>query len=290
MRRVALALSLALFVGMLVAPMGASAVPLDNATRACLTKKFGAKAAAAIAKAKTLNPKQKRQLAACTTPPPDPGGGGSSSEFPFQNLTLDFASDPWLWSSAKDLGPFQPIKIFGRDYNGYTESALTFMMLKIGTPVISPVNGKVLEIRDQPVSKDVELYIISDDGLIFSIDHVKTTLNGPVFEGDTGVCRLNCDRRTVDVVKVGDVIATVPSWEGEEVWGGYEFMYVRPEKNLAYCPVNHLVPTAVAAAKADIRAVMEKWASMAGSATGNPYRPEDFDRGACELAEVPLKK
>ena len=274
MRRAALALSLALFVGMLVAPVGASAVPLDKATRACLTKKFGAKAAAAIAKAKTLNAKQKRQLAACTAPPPDPGGGGTSSEFPFQNLTLDFASDPWLWSSAKDLGPFQPVKIFGRDYNGYTESALTFMMLKIGTPVISPVNGRVLEVRDQPESKDVELYIMFDEATnsIFSVDHVKTTM------------------KRGDVVKVGDVIATVPSWEGEEIWGGYEFMFVRPEKNLAYCPINLLDPKAVAAAKADIRAVMEKWASMAGSAAGNPYRPEDFDRGACELAEVPLKK
>ncbi len=274
MRRVALALSLALFVGMLVAPVGASAVPLDTATRACLTKKFGAKAAAAIAKAKTLNAKQKRQLAACTAPPPDPGGGGTSSEFPFQNLTLDFASDPWLWSSAKDLGPFQPVKIFGRDYNGYTESALTFMMLKIGTPVISPVNGRVLEVRDQPESKDVELYIMFDEATnsIFSVDHVKTTM------------------KRGDVVKVGDVIATVPSWEGEEIWGGYEFMFVRPEKNLAYCPINLLDPKAVAAAKADIRAVMEKWASMAGSAAGNPYRPEDFDRGACEVAEVPLKK
>lgn len=289
MRRVSLALCLALFVGMLVAPAGASAVPLDNATRACLTKKFGAKAAAAIAKAKTLNAKQKKQLAACTVTPPDPGDG-TSSEFPFLNLTLDFASDPWLWSSAKDLGPFQPVKIFGRDYNGYTEMALTFMMLKIGTPVISPVNGKVLEIRDQPESKDVELYIMSDKGTIFSVDHVKTTLKGPVFEGDTGVCRLNCDRRVRDVVKVGDVIATVPSWEGEEVWGGYEFMFVRPEKNLAYCPVNHLVPKVSAGAKADIRAVMEKWMTVAGSAAGNPYRPEDLDRGACELAEVPLKK
>jgi len=148
------------------------------------------------------------------------------------------------------------------------------MMLKIGTPVISPVNGRVLEVRDQPESKDVELYIMFDEATnsIFSVDHVKTTM------------------KRGDVVKVGDVIATVPSWEGEEIWGGYEFMFVRPEKNLAYCPINLLDPKAVAAAKADIRAVMEKWASMAGSAAGNPYRPEDFDRGACELAEVPLKK
>jgi len=274
MRRVALAVSLALFVGMLVAPVGASAVPLDNATRACLTQKFGPKAAAAIAKAKTLNAKQKRQLAACTVAPPDPGGGGTSAEFPFHNLTLDFASDPWLWSSAKDLGPFQPVKIFGRDYNGYTEMALTFMMLKIGTPVISPVNGKVLEVRDQPESKDVELYIMFDEATnsIFSVDHVKTTM------------------KRGDVVKVGDVIASVPAWEGDETWGGYEFMFVRPEKNLAYCPVNLLDPKVADAARADIRAVMEKWASVAGPAAGNPYRPEDFARGVCELAEVPLKK
>lgn len=271
MRRIAVALCLALFVGMLVAPAGASAVPLDKATRACLTKKFGAKAAAAIAKAKTLNAKQKKQLAACTVTPPDPGDG-TSSDFPFQNLTLDFASDPWLWSSAKDLGPFQPIKIFGRDYNGFTEPALTFMMLKIGTPVISPVNGKVLEVRDQ--GTDVELYVMFDEATnsIFSLDHVKTTL------------------KRGDVVKVGDVVATVPAWDGKEAWGGYEFMFVRPEKNLAYCPVNLLDPKVSAGAKADIRAVMEKWMTVAGSAAGNPYRPEDLDRGACEVAEVPLKR
>lgn len=272
MRRASLAVCLALVVGMLVAPAGASAVPLDNATRACLTQKFGAKAAAAIAKAKTLNAKQKKQLAACKVAPPDPGGG-TSSEFPFQNLTLDFKADPWLWSSAKDLGPFQPIKIFGRAYNGFTEPALTFMMLKIGTPVISPVNGKVLEVRDQPESKDVELYIMFDEATnsIFSLDHVKTTL------------------KRGDVVKVGDVIATVPAWEDDEAWGGYEFMFVRPEKNLAYCPVNLLDPKVSAGAKADIRAVMEKWTTLVGSAAGNPYRPEDLDRGACEVAEVPVK-
>ena len=289
MRRSSVAIILVALLALMFIPTGASAVPVDTATWNCLTKKFGVKAATAITKAKKLTPRQKKQLAACTKTPDNPGGGGSSSEFPFQNLTLDFASDPWLWSSAADLGPFQPIKIFGRSYNGITESALTFMMLKIGTPVISPVNGKVLEIRDQPESKDVELYIISDEGIIFSVDHVKTTLKGPVFEGDTGVCRLNCDRRTIDVVKVGDVIATVPSWEGKEIWGGYEFMYVRPEKNLAYCPVNHLVPTAVTAAKADIRAVMEKWTATAGSAAGNPYETDDFARGACSVSEVPLK-
>lgn len=273
MRRSPVVLIVAALLALLFVPTGASAVPVDTATWNCLTKKFGVKAATAITKAKKLTPKQKKQLAACTKTPDNPGGGGSSSEFPFQNLTLDFAADPWQWSSAADLGPFQPIKIFGRVYNGYTESALTFMMLKIGTPVISPVNGRVLEVRDQPESKDAELYIMFDEAnnLIFSVDHVKTTL------------------KRGDLVKVGDVIANVPAWEGKETWGGYEFMYVRPEKNLAYCPVNLLDPKVADSAKADIRAVMEKWASTAGSAAGNPYQPEDFARGVCEASEVPLK-
>jgi|GEM_PF-5930358 len=30
--------------------------------------------------------------------------------------------------------------------------------------------------------------------------------------------------------------------------------------------------------------------TVTGSAASNPSRPEDLDRGACELAEVPVKK
>lgn len=54
----------------------ARAIPTDSQQRACIAKKYGAKAASAIAAAKKLTATQLKQLAAC---PASKGGSGSSS-------------------------------------------------------------------------------------------------------------------------------------------------------------------------------------------------------------------
>lgn len=214
------------------------------------------------------------------TPTPTPSGKSTSSssadDFPFQNVGIDLKSDPWQWSSAKDLGPFQPIKIFGRVYNGnFKEQALTFMMLKPGTKVYSPVNGKVIDVRPQPQSCDSELYIVFDESkwLTISFDHV-TAVSG-LKKGDR--------------VIVGDVIATVPKWDCNNDWGGVEFMYVHPEANTAYCPLELISPSVATILKTSITKVMRKWNDEVG-ASPSAYQAADLERGPCEVAATSMQK
>ena len=214
-----------------------------------------------------------------STPESTPSGKSTSSspaeDFPFQNVGIDLNSDPWQWSSAKDLGPFQPIKIFGRVYNEtHKEQALTFMMLKPGTKVYSPVAGKVIEVLPQPESCDSEIYIVFDESkwLTISFDHVAAV---------SGL-------KKGDRVIVGDVIATVPKWDCNNDWGGVEFMYVHPEANTAYCPLELVSPTVAPILKTSIIDVMRKWNDEVG-AIPSAYQAADLKRGPCEVTKTSIQ-
>jgi hypothetical protein len=211
-----------------------------------------------------------------STPSGKSESSSSVDNFPFQNVGIDLNSDPWQWSSANALGPFQPIKIFGRVYNEkFKEVALTFMMLKPGTKVISPISGKVIDIRPQPESCDSEIYIVFDESkwLTISFDHVVAV---------SGLKKGN-------LVKAGDVIATVPKWDCKSDWGGVEFMYVQPDANTAYCPLELVSPKFAPILKTSIINVMRKWNNEVG-AIPSAYQAADLERGPCEVAATSIQK
>ena len=201
---------------------------------------------------------------------------GKPATYPFQNVGIDLMGDPWQWSSAKDLGAFQPIKIFGRIYNEtFKEQALTFMMLKPGTKVYSPVSGKILDIHLQPESCDSEIYIVFDESnwLTLSFDHVSAVK----------------DLRKGSNVKAGDLIATVPKWDCKSEWGGVEFMYVQPEVNTALCPLQYIAPSASATFKGQMIEIMKKWNNEVGDIP-SAYTSADLERGPCEVLKTPMSK
>lgn len=230
---------------------------------------------------KTENTKSQPSKSGSTGQSKEPSSGvtttkGKPAAYPFQNVGIDLSSDPWQWSSAKDLGPFQPIKIFGRIYlERFKEQALTFMMLKPGTKVYSPVNGKILDVRLQPESCDSEIYIVFDESnwLTLSFDHVTAVK----------------DLRKGSNVKSGDLIATVPKWDCKSAWGGVEFMYVQPEVNTALCPLQYIEPSASATFKSQIMDVMRKWNSEVGDIS-SAYTSADLERGPCEVLKTPISK
>lgn len=85
-----------------------------------------------------------------------------SAEFMIESLPLDLAADIWQWPVDEGTWPARdrpPVHIFGKDYQGKVEATLMFDMLKVGTTVLSPISGQVVDVRQQPDSCDVELYI-----------------------------------------------------------------------------------------------------------------------------------
>lgn len=213
------------------------------------------------------------------------GSGSSSSRkppsgYPFQGVGIDFTTDPWQWTDAKELGPFQPIKMFYRDYQGMKEQSLTMMMLKPGTKVFSPVTGKVIENLSQPESCDSELYIMYDEpnnGFI-SFDHLTPSKSF----------------KKGDVIKTGDLIGTLPTWDcgggsGKTKWAGVEFNLVHPDTNTVYCPLPFVVPAKATAINAEFRKVMERWNGEVGSIP-TAYSAKDIERGPCDVASGPIYK
>jgi len=193
----------------------------------------------------------------------------SAAEFAIESLPLDLTGDPWNWPSDASGWPardYPPVHIFGHDYQGHVEATLMFDHLKVDTPVLSPITGKVIDVREQPESCDVELYIRSEaHDQIVSLDHIST------------------NAKRGDMVAAGDVVGSVPPWECKEAFGRFELMYGQEKDGAftAYCPMNFLAESIRDASIAAIKNVMVRWNEVAGSA-GSAYSDEDLARGVCE--------
>jgi len=189
--------------------------------------------------------------------------------FELQQLPVDLTAEIWNWPSDASSWPareFPPIHIFGRTYQGHVEPTLMFDMLKVGTNIVSPIHGVVVDVREQPESCDVELYIGSNEfQRVISLDHVTTTLHKGV------------------EVSAGDVIATVPPWECKQDFGRFELMVMGEGENStqAICPMLLLAPSVAEESFRQIQLVMEKWNVTAGSAT-SAYTAQDLKTGVCE--------
>ena len=193
----------------------------------------------------------------------------NSTDFAIESLPLDLAVDPWNWPANANGWPardFPPVHIFGREYQGHVEATLMFDLLKVDSPVLAPITGKVMDVRAQPESCDVELYIGSDTyGQTVSLDHISTTL------------------KRGDMVRAGEVVGSVPPWQCKEGFGRFELMYVQDKDGTikAYCPMNFLANSIRDATIAAIKDVMVRWNKIAGSAT-SAYSDEDLAHGICQ--------
>ena len=135
--------------------------------------------------------------------------------------------------------------------------------------------GVVKEIREnEQGSCDFEVHIFSPTGgvRIASYDHITPTV------------------KAGQSVKVGQQIGTVPAWECDAPFGGFELMVMEKTSKgmLARCPLSILDPKKAAAVRAQVRSVMDKWNAFAGSAA-SAYTPEDLTRGICSTTYVSTK-
>jgi hypothetical protein len=198
-----------------------------------------------------------------------------SAEFAIESLPLDLAADVWQWSV--DEGSFPggarpPVHIFGKDYEGKVEVTLMFEMLKVDTTVFSPISGQVVDVREQPESCDVELYIGDGSAPPISLDHIVTTL------------------QRGDVVTAGQPVGTVPQWNCTESYGGFEFMVIGESSGemLAFCPADYFSNALMEVWKPALVKVMNDWNTLASDRGYVTYSSEEIVNGVCATPTAPL--
>jgi hypothetical protein len=197
-----------------------------------------------------------------------------SAEFAIESLPLDLAADVWQWPIDDGTWPareFPPVHIFGKAYQGQVEATLMFDMLKVGTTVLSPISGRVVDVRAQPDSCDVELYIGDESAPPISLDHIVTTL------------------QRGDVVTAGQPVGTVPKWQCKESFGGFELMVIGESggQMLALCPENFFSTTLVEVWKPALATVMNDWNTHAVGRGYVTYSPEEITNGVCASPTAP---
>jgi hypothetical protein len=190
-------------------------------------------------------------------------------------LPLDLSGDPWAWPADAGSWPasqFNPIHIFGREYQGKVESTLMFDMVKVGQPVLAPITGRVVDVRQQPESCDVELYIGSEaTQQVVSLDHITTTLT----RGAT--------------VTAGQQVGTVPKWSCKEPFGRFELMVVKEldGKVQALCPMDLMSDAARAQAAVSFKKVMEDWNRFVDGKSTSTYSAAEIGGAFCASPTAP---
>ncbi len=197
-----------------------------------------------------------------------------SAEFMIESLPLDLAADIWQWPVDEGTWPARerpPVHIFGKDYQGKVEATLMFDMLKVGTTVLSPISGRVVDVRQQPDSCDVELYIGDESAPPISLDHIVTTL------------------QRGDVVTAGQPVGTVPQWQCTESFGGFELMVIGESggQMLALCPANFFSTALMEVWKPALSTVMNDWNTHAAGRGYVTYSPDEITNGVCASPTAP---
>jgi len=198
----------------------------------------------------------------------------SLAEFAIESLPLDLAADVWQWPADEGSWPARdrpPVHIFGKDYQGKVEATLMFEMLKVGTTVLSPISGQVVDVRQQPDSCDVELYIGDGSAPPVSLDHIVTTL------------------QRGDVVTAGQPVGTVPKWQCTESFGGFELMVIGESggEMLAFCPADFFSTALMEAWKPALAKVMSDWNVHADDRGYVTYSSAEITNGVCASPTAP---
>jgi len=205
--------------------------------------------------------------------PAPPSSAARNAAFVITALPVDLSADPWAWPPNAASWPartFPPIHVFGRAYQGKVEETLMFDMVKVGTPVLSPITGTVVDVRMQPESCDAEVYIGDENAQqVLSLDHVTPTV--------TRGAR----------VTSGQVVATVPKWECKDDFGRFELMVVKEVDGQmkSMCPLQFLAPSIRPQTDANIKDVMVRWNAVVGGAA-SAYTDADLAKGPCEVDSV----
>ena len=202
--------------------------------------------------------------------------GKTSGKIVVESLPVNLSGDIWQWPTESGVWPARespPIHVFGKAYiPGKPQPDLTFDMLKVGTPVLSPITGIVLEVRNQPESCDVELYISNGSNRPISLDHITTSR---AFKKG-------------DAVKAGEVVGSVPKWDCNSNFGRFEFMMMSDvEEKLAVCPFNYFSDKLVAIWKPLLAKVMNDWNAHAAARGYVTYSPQEINDGACATPTAP---
>jgi biotin carboxyl carrier protein len=196
-----------------------------------------------------------------------------NNAFVITALPIDLSANPWAWPPNANDWParvFPPVHVFGRAYQGKVEETLMFDMVKVGTPVLSPIAGTVVDVRAQPESCDAEVYIGDERAQqVISLDHVTPTVT-----------------RGANVTS-GQVVGTVPKWQCTNNFGGVELMVVKDVggQTQSMCPLQYLATNLRPQVDAQINDVMVRWNQLAGGAA-SAYSAADLARGPCEVDSV----
>lgn len=212
-------------------------------------------------------------------------GGDSGTPQPLQltQMPYDVTSLPTTWSSLNlDNWPanrFEPVHIFGKDYdgNGKFEVTLMFDFLPVGGEVRAPFDGQVLEVRDQAESCDSELYLLpaneDPNHPSVSLDHV---------------IPLDTMRTPGAKFKAGDVIATLGKWECKEDFARFELMILAQTEQglMAECSLRLLAQPQASTVDAQLKEMMQAWNALNPR---TPYPTEVLENGICNVPFMPLK-
>lgn len=198
-------------------------------------------------------------------------------------FAVDLASSPFLATSAFNVTDwparvYPAIHVFGKTYQGQVESALTFDLLRIGTPIYAPFDGTIQDVVNQPTSCDTEMYFVdgnSDSQNHMSYDHV---------------IPLDRFRTRGAAFRAGEQIATIGAWECTERFGRVEMMVINAPTGSttptrSRCPLVLLDTTKRSSMLALISSVMDWWN---GLGPASAYTASERTNGLCATEFGPL--
>lgn len=190
-------------------------------------------------------------------------------------LPYDISTLPATWTTLDLNGwpanRYQPIHIFGTEYDGKIEPTLMFDFLPVGGEVRAPFDGRVLEVRDQAESCDSEMYLLptNEDPNYpsVSLDHV-IPLDNLRTKGAT--------------FKAGDVIATLGKWECKKDFARFELMVLAQTAQglQSECPLRLLSQPIASTTDTQIKEIMQSWNALNPP---SPYPPDVLQNGICAL-------
>ena len=149
----------------------AGAVPIDSQQRACLTKKYGSKVAAAIGSAKKLSVTQANQLKGC--PAAKTGSGSSSTNSGSAGASGSSSLTPLTWGLLWSAGSNQS------GLGNVSDPAL--LRLPDGTLRMFFKNGNEPQVPISGFDNKIHSYVSSDEGASWTLESgVRIDVGSPV--------------------------------------------------------------------------------------------------------------
>ena len=166
MRRKFLVITLAVALGLAVTPQNSTAIQVPPPIKSCLTKKYGASVASAIAKAKLLNTTQKKQMTACSSSSTPASGSTTASPSTSGLTTLSYGL---LWSVGSNQAGLGNV----------SDPAL--VQLANGTLRMFFKNGNEPQIPLSGFDNKIHSYVSSDNGKSWTLESgVRIDIGAPV--------------------------------------------------------------------------------------------------------------